>query len=481
MKRYTNQSIDIAPELGASFVERWYSQARRLASAPAIGRTSMQETVIGLETRFDVEVASGFSEALRGKVATHYEFDVDEVGHILAPDGEQLEIMMLRARQEAYELATKDPRMQFVVDRFETEVNELHEQQRMVQGESEHNTIITFSPYTQELIGQPDLLKAGYQRPELLRSMVRVSHWDGRKMHIYTRSLDNSTLELLGLTAGDALGHTFASNGSLGMLGERIHKSVSKDEVEGMLKIICSRFDKHLFARTGKYSEQGAYAPDNKDLLAFVQAYPNVLANIKAEARALAKTAKTYEEFEELFNGCLYKHLALYEKLLAGEGLSSESISDQASGAGESAAEAGTTYSLCGTVVSGTAGLNTLGMLTGFESVGLAVRLKEIEKLQSEKRDGICVTCGSSGSVYGCGLCSRCNKVWCDEYASTGRGLSVEQVGKIVNKKSSSAKLEAKAQRRAEKAETESIRRARKILNDDPKRTQRWEFFRRNE
>lgn len=368
MKRYTNHH-EVASELGSTFVERWYTQARRVACARTLGRASIKETFSGLETRFDVEIASGFTEALKGKVATHYEFDVDDAGNILAPDGEQLGVMMQRARRDAYELVSKDPRMQFVVDRFEEEVRELNEQQRMVRGESGRNTIITFSPYTQELIDQPDILKAGYQRPELLRSMVRISHWDGQRIHIYTRSLDNSTLELLGLTAKDSLGYTFASNNSLGVLGERLHTSSSKGEVESMLSSVCNSFDKHLFSRTGRPSEQGAFAPDNRDLLVFVQAHPEILSNIKSEARHLAKKAKTYEEFEMLFNGCLYKHLALYEKLLDGGVLSAESISAQASGAGESASDAGTSYSLCGTVVTGTSGLNALGPLTGFESL----------------------------------------------------------------------------------------------------------------
>jgi hypothetical protein len=415
MKRYANKHIG-TPESGSTFVERWYSQARRVACARPLGHASLRETITGLETRFDVEIASGFSEALRGKVATHYEFDVDEVGHILAPDGEQLEVMMLRARRDAYELASKDSRMQFVVDRFEEEVRELSEQQRMVRGESQHNTIITFSPYTQELIDQPDLLKAGYQRPELLRSMVRISHWDGQTMHIYTRSLDNSTLELLGLTAKDSLGHTFASNDSLGMLGERVHRSLSKGEVETMLSVVCASFDKHLCARSGKHSEQGAYAPDNMDLLTFVQAHPKILFNIKSEARHLAKKAKTYEEFETLFNGCLYKHLALYEKLLDGESLSAESISAQASNAGESASEAGATYSLCGTVVAGTAGLNTPGPLTGFESLmSLSNRLvacpgkpgqkcgKQVLIKDEHLEQGVlaCTACGHVRSICG--------------------------------------------------------------------------------
>jgi hypothetical protein len=108
----------------ASFLERYFS-SRNPRATRDIGRIASQE-IVGLEKRFDAEVASGFSEALDGRVHTEYDFAV-EGGMLIADDGESFEAMMHRARRDAYQLVAHDPEMQFVVDRFEQELCELYD------------------------------------------------------------------------------------------------------------------------------------------------------------------------------------------------------------------------------------------------------------------------------------------------------------------------------------------------------------------
>ena len=44
---------------------------------------------------------------------------------------------------------------------------------------------------------------------------------------------------------------------------------------------------------------------------------------------------------------------------------------------------------------------------------------------------GRCQSCSANGSLYGCGVfCFGCNKLWCVEYATTGRQLSYQEVSR---------------------------------------------------
>lgn len=42
---------------------------------------------------------------------------------------------------------------------------------------------------------------------------------------------------------------------------------------------------------------------------------------------------------------------------------------------------------------------------------------------------GVCQACGARGTLYGCGIfCGACNRVWCAEYARSGKELSYAQI-----------------------------------------------------
>ena len=431
MSRKIMSNIVKKTQENAPFLERYFSTHRELVTAQNIGRLSTGETV-KVDKRFGVEIASGFSEALDGRVSTEYSFGIEN-GQLVADDGEPFEVMMLRARRDAYELSTKDQEMSFVSDRFELELDELYEQQSMARGEVAHNTMITFSPMTMEKADSPHLLKKGYQRPDLIRSMVRLSFWDGSHMHILTRSLDHSSLRLLKSSARTAMGYNFKADSSIEMLAERLRANMSLEEARKVLDDICASFDKDLGKETGKQSCQGAFAPENVDLLAFVESHPRILDNVRLEAEGFASECKTYKQFEERLNACLYKHLALYDEMLHGKYDLSSSISSSADGAAVRASENGTEYSLCGFII--TSGLvPTLGSQSGFESLTsdafIAQRIEIISKLMKEKCKGECLACGSGGLVYGCGLCARCNKVWCDEFRSSGNGIEIDTLSK---------------------------------------------------
>lgn len=74
--------------------------------------------------------------------------------------------------------------------------------------------------------------------------------------------------------------------------------------------------------------------------------------------------------------------------------------------------------------------------LGAMSSHGIVSRQLVVDKIMSDKRRGSCSTCGlESTTIYGCGLCGRCSKIWCDEYKTSGKGLGLKQIAKIVGKK----------------------------------------------
>lgn len=74
--------------------------------------------------------------------------------------------------------------------------------------------------------------------------------------------------------------------------------------------------------------------------------------------------------------------------------------------------------------------------LSAMASTGLINRQLVVDKLMSKNQRGSCLTCGTvQTTVYGCGLCTKCNKVWCDEYKSSGKGLGLKEITRIVTKK----------------------------------------------
>lgn len=49
--------------------------------------------------------------------------------------------------------------------------------------------------------------------------------------------------------------------------------------------------------------------------------------------------------------------------------------------------------------------------------------------LRETAGSGTCSACGATGTLWGCGVfCATCNRIWCDEYAKSGKELSYSQI-----------------------------------------------------
>lgn len=85
------------------------------------------------------------------------------------------------------------------------------------------------------------------------------------------------------------------------------------------------------------------------------------------------------------------------------------------------AAEAGDVYIACGTIVTAT----EFSTQTA-SAAGRAEAVKSL--LENVVGEGECSACGVKGSLYGCGLCSGCNKKWCDIFVMTGNQTAIKNL-----------------------------------------------------
>lgn len=81
----------------------------------------------------------------------------------------------------------------------------------------------------------------------------------------------------------------------------------------------------------------------------------------------------------------------------------------------------GDVFIACGSTVAATEFANSGNSVIG--------RAHIVDSLRKEvKGSGACSACGAKGSLYGCGLCQRCNKKWCDEYERSGKQTNIKDL-----------------------------------------------------
>ncbi|HZP55851.1 MAG TPA: hypothetical protein VFB03_03745 [Candidatus Saccharimonadales bacterium] len=350
------------------FEERYYTAAHN------IGRMSMRgaaiENLRSLEKRRYDELTSGLVEALQGVVSTHYTFELKN-GRLVAEDGEPISDMLRRAYVNDLELAEKDEfYAQFLPQRSAHELAELHEQEAMAKGQTDFNTIITFSPYSEEFdtsIENHQKLKKAKQKPHWKRAMIRISHWDGQKLHVSTRSLDNSDLGLLHETASSYFGYQFRAQDSTETLGERLHLKADTKLVALMPDAICRVADSIMSERRGGEWRQGRSKEEAKDLKIFVESHAGIIKKLLKVGRELARKHMDFESYEKAYDEQIYNYAALLELRL--ERRASGKILDMpaaSKAAGNLARAEGKTFDMCGKALEPEADATKK---TGFESL----------------------------------------------------------------------------------------------------------------
>lgn len=436
--------------LGESFEKRRYRQLRREAVAPEIGRRALLNHDIssprGMEQRRIDELKSGFVEALKGEVSTHYEFESVD-GSIVAEDGEPVEEMLVRALRKDIKLASQDSFYEFLPLRTRAELDNFHFIQLMARGETAYNTVVEISPYAEELDTSPQhrakLGRAG-QQPEWGRSMIRVSHWDGQKLHIVTdssdnfaaaetfeRSADNSSVTLLKEAVKSSLGYTFKAENSTDMLSERIALNAPESSWRSISGGIVSEADTILARRHGGRWRHGRPAGEAIALREYVDSQTEVLSGILEVEKKLAATCESFEEYDDAFRRELYNASALLEKRLELGGLADkiEDYGAASAGAGATASAEGKSYNMCGLILSGTQSANesATAAKTGIESL----RRLENKKIQCpECKKKVIVASGKlDKGILSCKECGHCvdictGRTWRERVAKTSKEIS---------------------------------------------------------
>ena len=361
-------------EQSETFERRYFETLRR---ARAIGAVALKgshfEELSDYECRQYDELESGFVEALDGTVNTHYEFELNEQGKLVARDKEPTEFMLNRALVNAQLLARQDSFFEFMVERTKAELDELHQQEDMARGRTSYNTIVTFSPYNEELATLSDNIKKleqAAQVPRWRRAMIRVSHWDGQRLHIFTRSIDNSSVELLReAAAGPPLNHRFRADCANAMLAERITSKLPSAFIKNLPVMITEEADRLLADRNGGLEfRQGRSQEEAKAAQEFIQTQNDIVLELINIGRRLALEHDNFADYKAAFEQATYNCSALLEarfKLGVHEPLVDYQAAAEAAGA---VAEAeGREYNMCGYVLK--RGEPNVGVKTGFESL----------------------------------------------------------------------------------------------------------------
>lgn len=372
--------------LGPKFEYRFYEAMRRTALAPAIGRVGIegaQEAELQkLKKRRKTELLSFLAEGIkpeqvRSVIDTHYPIEMID-GHLVADDGEPIGHMLGRALGADRALAEQDEFFEpFLVKQTRFEIDELHEWEAMGRGETDHNTSITFSGYTEEYDDGTDeshvkLIRAG-KKPYWRRGMFRVAHAKNGKVHIFNYSIDNCSVELMTEVARQELDYEFEADNSTDMQGERIRMQIDDDSWRFIAPRLVARGDKILGEKHGGVWEHG-YDPVTgvRRAQAYVESQTQIVDSLLGIDEQLAVKHSTFDAYSAAFELKLYDCLALLEKRLE-LGREADPVVDYeaaSGGAGDMARAQGKSYDACGVEVgSNQAEHASTGTKTGLESL----------------------------------------------------------------------------------------------------------------
>jgi len=358
---------------GPTFEQRYFEAHRRTKLAPEIGNLAVHAVLEkGLEKRQYEEITSGLAEALPGIVSTDYPFELKE-GKLVASDDEAIEELLANALRKDIKTASDDEfYARFLPQRSRHELDEFREQQAMANEQADFNTIVTFSPYSQEYdTPQTRLkLKRAAQEPDWQRGMIRVSHWNGRQLHVFTRSVDNSSVSILRETAKRQLGYEFEAEDSTAMLGERIHLNIAGESWHGLADSLVKHADDILADQRGGKWIQGRPAGEAIDTQKYVQSRQEIVQALLGKGQWLAERCEDFESYKQAFDKEIYNHIALLKfpgRVEAGAILID--IAAASSAAGAMARARGEVYNMCGHVIAADSTIAQVAEKTGFESL----------------------------------------------------------------------------------------------------------------
>ena len=355
-----------------SFNRHYYDVQRKLSLSPAIGRKALElEKVHGLEQRHKHELIDGIAEAIPGVVRNLREYQLKE-GMLVAEDGQQIEHLLHNGLRVAIKEASLDSFFQpFWPQRARHELDEPRQWQEMADGLADYNTLMVFSPHSEEYASPENnnKLKRVGQEPKSKRGMLRVAHWDGNKLNVLVRSIDNSSVDLFKQTAKESLGYEYQAVDSTQMLGERIELHTSEEGALILADKVVRKADQIIAKNLGGRWIQGRNIDEFTDTQQYVESQTSIIENLIQISENLASSSPSYEIYKTAWEEELYNHISLIkQRLLQKNYKEVVDVSSAAAASGAIASANGESYNLCGFIVSTNSENQTASEL-GFESV----------------------------------------------------------------------------------------------------------------
>lgn len=338
------------------FDRYYYETQRQLSLAPAIGSVALRsEQIPGIERRRIDEVVDGIAEALPGIVKNERCYRLENK-RLVAEDGCGMEEILLNGFRHALRETAKDSFYNsFRPQRARHELDEARIWQSMANGETDFNTLVVWSPYSEEFCSDKTIakLQAAGQAPEHKRAMLKIAHWAGGQLKVLIRSVDNSSVEIIKSATRATTGYTYSAENSTDMLGERQEYNLKASEVYELVDKLVNAADLEISSALGEETRQGRPVQEALNAQKHVQSETQIIDNLLAEGKKLATRCSSYEEYQEKWHSLLHGHTALIKERMLRQDLRPVVDVDRAAiVAGDLAAVKGESFNMCGLIIS---------------------------------------------------------------------------------------------------------------------------------
>ncbi len=391
--------------------------------------------------------ASHISEVLEGAVVTDFTFDTrDGRLYLLQPNGVTDWLKMHELGVERAEArAAADPNFAPYVEIAKAELREARLQEEMIR-RGEPTVMLKLSLCGNDVMGAQQLEQIG-RDPYQQRAYVRTSVFDGQKLHIHSRSIDGVSLPdgREGINSGwgaivPSGVEMPADASSIDILNAELTFDGSEmgiTEMHDLVDRCVAAFDDLQFRRTGRRYKAGR-SPEGIDTYGFVLDNRDLLSAHLDSLIMLARQDMPLGALAAQANELRYDIMSSYKRRLEGTWVDMGSLGESVAHAGSVERALGTKYSGCDTVIGQTANPANAGYSN-------ADRASIADSLRREvKGKGACQACGAQGALFGCGIyCGRCNDIWCNEFARSGKQLGPDKLGQMVGRRNENSLLDS--------------------------------------
>jgi hypothetical protein len=385
--------------------------------------------------------ASLMSEVLDGAVITDFKFTTQDGRlYLLQPNGvTNWQLMHEYGVARAKAKAAEDEGFRPYAAIAQAELEEARLQEEMVKA-GRPAAMVKLSLCGDDVMTVEQLGEIG-RDANAQRAFLRVSVFDGQDLHIHSRSIDGVSLND-GRGIADGWGEfdkplidMKPDASSVDILRGHIYFNENQLDVTEMHQLadnLVAAFDERQCQRTGKAYKAGR-SPEGVDTYRFVLENQDLLRAHMDSLLALAARAELpVGHVSTLTNDLRYDIMASYKQRLEGNWQDFGSLAESVAAAGESERANGTEFWGCDSVVSANSANTGYVNAEAGHRPSLVERQKIAKNLQEEvKGKGSCAACSAEGNLFGCGLCSRCNKEWCEKYEASGEQTPINKLGRF--------------------------------------------------